>query len=509
MTEGVPRAINVERFVEARSREIHILQSTLVRDGAGGANQEALPRHLRRRATSHKPYRHKRRPNLKLRDQLSGKAGTDGAPGCRVEGSGEVPRPQNRAMRRRRGRLQQSFQASCRQAPAPDPVSSHGTPQGTGPLWGSQPKESAFAHVDAPDLLNAAVSAGPHEGTGAGTPQATQKLMDQEVAVPQVQLPVPRHAQGLPEGTRGIPGGRVGPLKQAAVRKGVANVAAGVEGPGKRLAGFTRVPVGSTPLGTAGIRHLETHVWHAKRMSMVQRWGTVLAGGAAGKGLGSRSLLHKLHSGLVLHDASYLCPFQLEGPQASLIAGLGLLCEARSIARISAAAQGPMREVELLLHAPGRWPWEPITPALFMWEPLASAGHSPLPMLATPSTVPVDPEFTLGVPDLAMSSTTPALQIKPAAPNLATSSAVTALQITPPVPDLATLSTAPASHIVPAGSNFGNTRALRPPFPPPCTCKQEEEGLPRGAVRPGWAGHKQVDRRGSAQRCQIKPVAVC
>lgn len=38
-----------------------------------------------------------------------------------------------------------------------------------------------------------------------------------------------------------------------------------------------------------------------------------------GKGHGSRHMLQQLHSGCLLHDASYWCPLQLEGSRASLL----------------------------------------------------------------------------------------------------------------------------------------------------------------------------------------------
>ncbi len=53
-----------------------------------------------------------------------------------------------------------------------------------------------------------------------------------------------------------------------------------------------------------------------------RRWGHVIAEGAVGKGLGSRSFLHKLKTGVVMHDASYLCPFQLEGRQLDITRGI-------------------------------------------------------------------------------------------------------------------------------------------------------------------------------------------
>ena len=43
----------------------------------------------------------------------------------------------------------------------------------------------------------------------------------------------------------------------------------------------------------------------------LRRWGHVLAGGQAGAGRGSRSLLSRLKSGCILHDASYHVPLEI------------------------------------------------------------------------------------------------------------------------------------------------------------------------------------------------------
>ena len=48
------------------------------------------------------------------------------------------------------------------------------------------------------------------------------------------------------------------------------------------------------------------------------RWGHCLAEGAPGRGRGSRSLLHSLHTGALLHDMSYSSPLQLTGAPEAL-----------------------------------------------------------------------------------------------------------------------------------------------------------------------------------------------
>lgn len=56
------------------------------------------------------------------------------------------------------------------------------------------------------------------------------------------------------------------------------------------------------------------------------RWGFVVAEGLSGKGSGSRSLLHKLKTGCLMHDASYHAVFQMS---ASLNDMFRLLSEMR------------------------------------------------------------------------------------------------------------------------------------------------------------------------------------
>lgn len=83
--------------------------------GVGG-----LPRHLRRRTRSHNSYTHRRRPNAvlqPLREQLKA-----APPSADVPADSATPAPaaatpatyNNRAMRRRTGRLQAQFAESCR-----------------------------------------------------------------------------------------------------------------------------------------------------------------------------------------------------------------------------------------------------------------------------------------------------------------------------------------------------------------------------------------------------------
>lgn len=67
-----------------------------------------------------------------------------------------------------------------------------------------------------------------------------------------------------------------------------------------------------------GTKRLRTHVWHAKRFTMKKLWGFHLPLGLQGRGRGSRALLKWVKEGVVVHDASYYIPVQLEGPEAGI-----------------------------------------------------------------------------------------------------------------------------------------------------------------------------------------------
>ncbi|KAJ8328679.1 Ribonucleases P/MRP protein subunit pop1 [Batrachochytrium dendrobatidis] len=62
---------------------------------------------------------------------------------------------------------------------------------------------------------------------------------------------------------------------------------------------------------------LETHVWHAKRMKMVEKWGYKLADHPNDKNL--RSAFRSSKNQSVIHDASYIQPIELNGPELVVV----------------------------------------------------------------------------------------------------------------------------------------------------------------------------------------------
>ncbi|KAH7820136.1 putative ribonucleases P/MRP protein subunit POP1 [Monocercomonoides exilis] len=93
---------------------------------------------------------------------------------------------------------------------------------------------------------------------------------------------------------------------------------------------------------------LETHIWHAKRFHMENKWGFMLAKSPTCK---SYTQIHKaLSEGCVLHDASYLTPLRVKASHAELEALLkkSVYCETCDFSDTLFLAGG--REVLGLLH---------------------------------------------------------------------------------------------------------------------------------------------------------------
>ncbi|BDA43704.1 probable ribonucleases P/MRP protein subunit POP1 at N-terminal half [Coccomyxa sp. Obi] len=285
--EELPRVLEVRKFATAREEEIRALSAALKCPGSRDKwGYAALPRHLRRRATSHNSYVHRKRPNIKLhakRQKADIDAGEEAE--CSTadhEPEAEAPRYENRAMRRRRGRLQQQIVQRC----------------------------SSF-----------------NPGAEASTS-----------------------------------------------------------------------------------RRLETHVWHAKRMSMVTRWGHVLAEGACGKGHGSRAFMAALRSGVVIHDASYWIALQLKGPLADLLAILSSVSDqASAFSQRPELARG-MLEHDIMLHSPGSCPRGALTPAkVLLWSPPGAASVAEQSAVADTSTAASSSEAVLWVHPAASSDAHAAL----------------------------------------------------------------------------------------------------
>ncbi|KAK4482564.1 hypothetical protein RD792_009724 [Penstemon davidsonii] len=121
-----------------------------------------------------------------------------------------------------------------------------------------------------------------------------------------------------------------------------------------------------------GTKRLRTHLWHAKRYTMTKLWGFHIPLGLHGRGRGSRAMLKKLKSGVLVHDASYCGTVQLEGPQDKLVSILSSVlvhsqshCEAISHDILAGNIFG-----SAVLHSAGNPCCPSIAPVTYMWRPL-------------------------------------------------------------------------------------------------------------------------------------------
>ncbi|XP_078432896.1 ribonucleases P/MRP protein subunit POP1-like isoform X2 [Wolffia australiana] len=122
-----------------------------------------------------------------------------------------------------------------------------------------------------------------------------------------------------------------------------------------------------------GTERLRTHLWHAKRFTMVKRWGFYLPLGVHGRGRGSRALLKRLKSGTLIHDSSYCSAIQLTGREDSIMAILRKLFVQPSLD----VSERKMELVSLgmcyqsaMLHHFGAPVSKFICPVTYMWRPV-------------------------------------------------------------------------------------------------------------------------------------------
>ncbi|PKA51555.1 ribonuclease P/MRP protein subunit POP1 [Apostasia shenzhenica] len=121
-----------------------------------------------------------------------------------------------------------------------------------------------------------------------------------------------------------------------------------------------------------GTKRLRTHLWHAKRFTIVKRWGFYLPLGVHGRGKGSRAVLKRLKSGALIHDASYSHPVQLEGREEDILGIMRMVLSPLpsdvSGQKYKAVIYGSFYANSVLYHS--RLPHAKfIAPVLYMWRP--------------------------------------------------------------------------------------------------------------------------------------------
>lgn len=131
---------------------------------------------------------------------------------------------------------------------------------------------------------------------------------------------------------------------------------------------------------------LETHIWHAKRFRMIQKWGYNLPFCSYLRSFRPSHRDAMRHC--VIRDVSFLCCFQIIGTsQASIIKLLCNICapEVGSTFASKIALDGRF-EMPVMLYEPGHYPRGFIAPARFLWSKNKTDEKYTLAVWTHPST---------------------------------------------------------------------------------------------------------------------------
>ncbi|KAI9597889.1 ribonucleases P/MRP protein subunit POP1-domain-containing protein [Syncephalis fuscata] len=117
-------------------------------------------------------------------------------------------------------------------------------------------------------------------------------------------------------------------------------------------------------------RWLETHIWHAKRMKMIDQWGYRLA--ATPNDKSQRAAYRASAHIAMMQDVSYMGCIELEGPQLLLKALLDRICTSSVAGPSSPRFLAGSRQCTCTLHKPNEYPQQMIAPVMVLWKPLIS-----------------------------------------------------------------------------------------------------------------------------------------
>ncbi|KAJ3180303.1 hypothetical protein HDU87_002182 [Geranomyces variabilis] len=122
-----------------------------------------------------------------------------------------------------------------------------------------------------------------------------------------------------------------------------------------------------------GSRWMETHLWNAKRMKIVDLWGWKIPEQPNDKNFRAAYRAAKTHC--LLHDVSYFQVVELEGSIEALNTLLLAITDPTLPAVASARYISGTRQGSMHVHAHMQYPSAAIGPATFLWKP-AEAGMS-------------------------------------------------------------------------------------------------------------------------------------
>lgn len=117
---------------------------------------------------------------------------------------------------------------------------------------------------------------------------------------------------------------------------------------------------------------LETHIWHAKRFHMIERWGHRLAIAPCDKAF--RACYRATSAHCLMQDVSYLTPFQINGSCELIKKAFSSITN--SSCGLSVAAKAFVagnREGTIHIYKPNQYPLGYVGEVSFVWEPCESA----------------------------------------------------------------------------------------------------------------------------------------
>eukprot|EP01133_Synstelium_polycarpum_P002662 gene2662-3073_t len=111
---------------------------------------------------------------------------------------------------------------------------------------------------------------------------------------------------------------------------------------------------------------LETHIWHAKRMKMVNLWGHRLALHPAGKGF--RSTFRASSHLSTIYDTSYYRCVEFVGLQSDIVAAFKPMTPPDALTIAACMYIDGSREGRTNLYYPNRYPYHYLGPLQFSWR---------------------------------------------------------------------------------------------------------------------------------------------
>ncbi|KAJ1946003.1 Ribonucleases P/MRP protein subunit pop1, partial [Linderina pennispora] len=123
-----------------------------------------------------------------------------------------------------------------------------------------------------------------------------------------------------------------------------------------------------------GKRWLETHVWHAKRMHMEERWGTMVA--RTPNERSHRAAYRAAKEKAFVEDVSYFAMLQVVGPQEQIVKALETMMAKGVVTVAMERFLRGSRAAPVTFYRAGKAPLDCLGPALAIWKPQQSGDSS-------------------------------------------------------------------------------------------------------------------------------------